>query len=124
VLYTIEEETGKVAVEIDTLDLPAGITEVVIMNEQGAHTFDRYLDSSGNSLREGEIGCWDLVTAEGAWFQSSANQVAFRLSQVAGARLYRGRELVGSRLAWAGFGYSFPPSIQRLRYEMRIEKPA
>ena len=31
--------------------------------------------------------------------------MSFSLGQAPGARLYRGRELVGSRLAWAGFGY-------------------
>jgi hypothetical protein len=120
--YIIEEQTGKTIVDIDVSGLPPDITEVVVMNEQGAHAFDRYQDSSGNALQGDEIGCWDAVIAEEAWFESSACQVAFRLGQAKGARLFRGRELIGSRLAWAGFGYSFPPSIQRLRYEMRIER--
>jgi hypothetical protein len=121
VTYTIEAETGKIAVEIDTSGLPADISEVVLMNEQGAHYFDRYEDSSGVSLQGEQIGCWDEVDAQEAWFESSAQQVTFRLSQVKGARLLRGRELIGSRLAWSGFGYSFPPSIQRFRYELKIE---
>ncbi len=124
VIYTIEAETGKVSVEIDTSGLPSYITEVVVMNEQGAHYFDRYLDTSGVSLQGEEIGCWDEVNTNEAWFESSARQVAFRLGQVKGARLFRGRELIDSRLAWAGFGYSLPPSIKRLRYEMRIERLA
>jgi hypothetical protein len=122
VLYTIEAEAGKVTVEIDTRGLPSDITEVVVMNEQGAHYFDRYWDTSGVSLQKEEIGCWDEVNAEEASFESSARQVAFRLGQVKAARLFRGRELVDTRLAWAGFGYSFPPSIKGLRYEMRIER--
>jgi hypothetical protein len=122
VIYTIEAETGKLMFEIDTSGLSPYITEVAVMNEQGAHTFDRYLDTSGTSLAGKEIGCWDEVKAAEAWFESSARQVAFRLGQAKGARLFRGRELVGSRLAWAGFGYSFSPSIQRFRYEMGIEK--
>lgn len=123
VTYTIEAETGKVGAEIDTSGLPPTITEVVVMNEQGARYFDRYRDTSGVSLSKEEIGCWDEVNAEEAWFESSAPpQVAFRLAQVKGAQLFRGRELIGSRLAWSGFGYSFPPSIKRLCYEMRIER--
>lgn len=122
VLYTIEAEAGKVTVEIDTAGLPPDITEVVVMNEQGAHYFDRYRDTSGVSLQKEEIGCWDEVNAEAASFESSARQVAFRLGRVKAARLFRGRELVDSRLAWAGFGYSFPPSSKGLRYEMRIER--
>ncbi|HEX7619799.1 MAG TPA: hypothetical protein VF359_01215 [Anaerolineales bacterium] len=122
--YIIEEKTGKTMVDVDVSHLPADITEVVVMNEQGAHAFDRYLDSSGNTLQGDEIGCWDEVNADEAGFESSSRQVAFRLGRVKGARLFRGRELIGSRLAWAGFGYSFPPSIQRLRYEMKIERVA
>jgi hypothetical protein len=124
IIYTIEAEMGKVTVEIDTSGLPAYITEVVVMNEQGAHHFDRYLDTSEVSLQGKKIGCWDEVNAKEAWFESSARQVAFRLGQVKSARLFSGRELIDSRLAWAGFGYSFPPSIKRLRYEMRIERLA
>jgi hypothetical protein len=123
VIYHIQAETGLINVEIDTSALPPDITEVALMNEQGAHTFDQYQDTSGSSLQGQEIGCWDEVKAEEAWFESSTYQVTFRLGQVKGARLFRGRELVGSRLAWAGFGYSFSPSIKRFRYEMRIEKP-
>jgi len=123
-LYTVDGQTGIVSVEIDASNLPAAITEVVVMNEQGAHNFNWYQDTSGISIRGEEIGCWDVVNAEEAWFKSSTSRVAFRLGQVKGARLYRGRELIGSRLAWAGFGYSFPPSIRNLRYELKIERLA
>jgi len=123
-MYTVEEETGEITVEVDTGGLPREITEVEVMNEQGAHHFDRYLDASGISLQGEEIGCWDEVNAQEAWFESNTRQVAFRLGRVRGARLFRGRELVGSRLAWAGFGYSFPPSLNGLRYAMRIERLA
>jgi hypothetical protein len=122
VIYTVEGEMGKVTVEIDTSGLPSDITEVVIMNEQGAHSFNRYQDSSGVSIQGDEIGCWDEVNAEEAWFESSTHKIAFKLGQVKGARLFRGRELIFSRLAWAGFGYSFPSFINRLRYEIRIER--
>ncbi len=124
VIYTVEEGTGKTLVDIDLSSLPPDLTEVVMMNEQGAHAFDRYQDTSGNSLQGDEIGCWDEVNAQEAWFESSSRQIAFRLGQVNGARLFRGRELIGSRLAWAGFGYTFPPSIRKLHYELKIERLA
>lgn len=121
-LTLIEGETGKVTVEINASGLSPDITEVVVMNEQGAETFDRYLEASGISLFGKEIGCWDEVNAEDACFESSARQVRFGLRQVEGMRLFRGRELISPRLAWAGFGYSFPPSNQKFRYVMRIER--
>lgn len=124
VITTIDEDTGKISVEVDASAIPAEITEVAVMNEQGAHFFDHYGDSSGMRLEGEAIGCWDEVTAEEAWFESRARSVAFRLRLVEGARLFRGRELVGNRLAWAGFGYTFQPSIRKLRYELKIERLA
>jgi hypothetical protein len=51
---------------------------------------------------------------------SPAHGLVFSLRQVEGARLYRGRELVGSRLAWSGFGYVLPPGIESFRYEISV----
>ncbi len=121
-IYTVEPQAGKITIEIDTSRLPPGIDEVVVMNEQGAHYFDWYSDTAGISLREDGIGNWDEVHAEKAWFEGSTRRVLFKLGKVQGARLFRGRELIGSRLAWAGFGYSFAPFPVKFRYELTIEK--
>jgi hypothetical protein len=121
-VYTLNEKTGKIGVEVDTSGLASEFNSVMIMNEQGAHHFDRYQDCSGNSILGAEIGCWDEVSAQQARFESSRRKVAFGMEQVPGARLFRGRELVGSRLAWAGFGYSFSPAIKKFHYEMSIAR--
>jgi hypothetical protein len=121
--YEIDEKSGVLAIEANLIGLPQdGITEVIVMNEQGAHYFDQYHDSAGVSLSGKEIGCWDEVVAGEAGFASSSHRVAFTLPRVPGARLFRGRELIGSRLAWAGFGYSFPPTISRFNYSVKIEE--
>lgn len=124
VTYRIDGGAGRLSVEIEAQNLPAAITEVVMMNEQGARPFDRYGDSSGLALQGRGIGCWDEVRGETAWFESGRRKVGFKLGQAKGARLFRGRELVGSRLAWAGFGYAFPPSVERLRYDVTIMRSA
>jgi hypothetical protein len=124
IIYTLEEGVGRMRVDVDASGLSPDITEVVVMNEQGAQAFDQYRDSSGNFFQGERVGCWDEVDAEEAWFESSTRQVVFRLGHVEVARLFRGRELIGSRLSWAGFGYTFPPSVRTLHYELRIEKPA
>jgi hypothetical protein len=122
-VYTFNEPIGSLLVEADTVSLPGqAVTEVIVMNEQGAHTFDQYRDSSGIYLSGKEIGCWDEVAAEEASFVSSTHRIAFTLPRVAGAHLFRGRELIGSRLAWAGFGYSFPPTAKGFSYTVRFEK--
>jgi hypothetical protein len=123
VVHTIRGELGTVDVTVDTNGLPADdVTEVVLMNEQGARSFDRYRDSSGADLRGAQIGTWARVAAEKASFVCEAHAVAFTLGQMDGARLNRGRELVGSRLAWSGFGYCLPPVCGRFAYGLTIER--
>jgi hypothetical protein len=121
--YRFDETSGVLAIEANLISLPQGsVTEVIVMNEQGAHYFDQYHDSTGVSLSGKEIGCWDEVAAGEAGFASSSHRIAFTLPCVSGARFFRGRELIGSRLAWAGFGYSFPPTTTRFNYSVKIEE--
>jgi hypothetical protein len=101
-----------------------GVTEVVVMNEQGGRAFDCYRDSDGASCARGEIGTWDDVAAEHATFLCRSSGVAFTLHQVEGARLRRGREVVGTRLSWSGFGYSFPRAAERIEYRIALERLA
>jgi len=125
VTYTVDSQAGVIAVEVDATGVPeAGVTEMILMNEQGAYHFDTYSDSSGLLLRGEAIGSWDEVTAERASFLSSAHHLAFTLQQIDGARLFRGRELIGSRLAWSGFGYCLPPTSRRFAYTLGIERLA
>ena len=125
VTYAIDAAQGSVGVSVRWENVPAsGITEVVVMNELGASVFDHYTDSSGSDLRGDSIGTWDEVCATEAAFTSANDGVTFTLEQVEGTRLYRGRELIGSRLAWAGFGYALPPAQERLDYSVRIAGPA
>jgi hypothetical protein len=120
--YSIDGQSGRIAVDVDPGDAAdKGVTEIVVMNEQGASVFERYRDSSGLVLRGKEIGCWDEVRANEAGFESDEHRVAFTLSQAKGARLFRGREQIGSRLAWSGFGYSLRPAA-RFSYTMNIRR--
>lgn len=122
--YTILEgcEGARVGVAVELPGLPDDITEVVLMNELGARRFDRYVDSDGADLRGPAIGTWDLVAADQASFVCDSQRAAFSLAQAAGATLYRGRELIGTRLAWAGFGYSLSPSLGAFAYELTIAR--
>ncbi len=121
--YTVDSRAGVIAVEVDATDVPvAGVTEMILMNEQGARHFDTYSDSNGVFLRGEAIGSWDEVTAETAGFLSSVHRLAFTLQKVDGARLFRGRELIGSRVAWSGFGYSLPPTRRRFSYTLGVER--
>jgi hypothetical protein len=124
VTYSVNPGQARVHVAVDLSGLPAaGISEVVVMNELGARHFNHYSDSNGTFLRGAEIGTWSRVAAAEASLRNSSACVAFSLRQVEGARLYRGRELVGSRLAWSGFGYSLEASAARaFDYDVSIER--
>jgi hypothetical protein len=121
--YTIDAAAGRIKVELMGGDIiPDSISEIIVMNEQGARHFDQYQDSNGLSQLMNEIGCWDPVFAAEASFIDRRHQVSFSLPQVNGARLYRGRELVDNRLAWSGFGYSFSPNLDHFSYEVTVKR--
>jgi hypothetical protein len=122
VTYDVRGDEGKAHVTVDLTGLPAdGLTEVVVMNELGARWFDQYRDSDGTRLRGAEIGTWNRVAAEKASLLCRAAGVAFSLAQAPGARLFRGWELVGSRLAWSGFGYAVQRGVESFGYDVSIE---
>lgn len=121
--YSVDPNTSRIMVGLDERELgQSGVSEVIVMNEQGARLFDQYQDTNGLSLVDREIGCWDQVWADKAMFISRQLGISFSVSRVNGASLYRGRELIGSRLAWAGFGYSFPPSLTDFNYEIKVSR--
>jgi len=124
VTSTVDSLEGSIRVAVDATGLAASFSEMVVMNELGARHFDRYRDSGGTRLVGKQIGTWDEVTAAEASFVSRTHGVAFSLGQIQGARLYRGREVVGPRLAWSGFGYSLSPPPATTRYDLRIVRTA
>lgn len=123
VAYHIDRAAGVVKMTVSAEGVVnEAITEMVVMNEQGANAFKRYRDSDGSDLQGEQIGCWDEVKAAQATFISDQYQIAYTLEQVEGARLFRGRELIGSRLAWSGFGYSYPAGVKRFECTLKIER--
>jgi hypothetical protein len=110
----------RILVSVSPGALPADVSELAVMNELGARPFDLYVDAAGGALRGARIGAWDPVEAPRAAFVDTEGGAVFSLGQVGGAELRRGRELVGKRLAWAGFGYVLPPTTRRFTYDLRV----
>jgi hypothetical protein len=121
--YLIDPGTGKIKIRLDGGDELQKVSEIILMNEQGGHIFNQYCDALGVALCGDEIGCWDAVHAAQAEFISRERGVAFSVPYVEGAALFRGREVIGRRLAWAGFGYSFSPGLQDFGYEIALRHP-
>jgi hypothetical protein len=121
VTYRVDR-SGRIAVRVDLTALRCDrATEVVVMDELGAG-FDRYEDENDPVLKGGDIGTWDDVAASWARFTSDERRVSFAVGQADGAKLRRGRELVGSRLAWSGFGHCARPAGQVLAYDVTVAR--
>jgi len=123
VVNTVNTKKGIINVVVDIRNVNRErCTEVNIMNELGANHFDSYGDSNGLFLNGNAIGTWDEVFADEASFIDSCDNIAFTLNSKKGARMFRGRELVGGRLAWSGLAYRLPPDIINFTYDIRIER--
>lgn len=111
-------------VSVDAAGVSAkGLTQIVVMNELGADYFSRYIDSEGNLLDGEAIGTWSRVDARQASFMDPVHDIAFSVGGIKGAELFRGRERVAERLAWAGFGCVLPASERTFSYDVRITPP-
>lgn len=121
--FSRQNNTIEVGADLSALSMN-GITEVILMNEQGGNIFDRYHESNGVHLEGTKIGAWDEVFAEEAAFASSTQGIAFSIKRIEGTRLFRGRELIDKRLAWSGFGISVPPTVKSLNYTIKLESSA
>ena len=127
VTYSAGDHRGDLVVRADLSRLPASVTEIVLMNELGADSFDRFVDADGRDERGSAIGAWDQVRARNASFASTDHGVSFSLERdpdpgAPDARLYRGREVAKGRLAWAGFGYSLRPGPPTFTYVVHLDR--
>ncbi len=115
------ESQGEISVAVDTSGLEVGgLSEIIVMNEQGADHFCRYRDSNGRRLEGKAIGTWDRVLASQASFIDPSRGIGFGVQSVSGATLFRGREREEGRLAWAGFAFVLPPGAKSFTYRISI----
>ena len=84
--------------------------EILVLNEQGASVFQRYVDSNGLTLLGNKIGAWETVAADHASLQSAGGEVSFSLKKHVGAKLFRGWEQTRKRFSWTGLSYSMRPN--------------
>lgn len=121
VIYSIHPRRSTVHVSVNLCELRKdGDTEIIIINEQGANHFNQYHDSNGIILNGDAIGAWDETFADEASLIDSCNDIVFTLQKVKGARMFRGRELVASRLAWSGLNYVISPHTVNFTYTIMI----
>lgn len=115
--FTDAGRSMQVHAALDHLDDPA-VTEIIFMNELGAHHFTRYHDSDGAILEGSAIGSWGEIIAHEATLSDPVRGLSFAVARVPDARLFRGRELAPGRLAWAGFAHVISPGVQTFTYRV------
>jgi hypothetical protein len=118
VTYAVHENAIKVQVNLSQIEAKRR-KKLFILNEQSADFFRKYYDSRGTALVDKQIGAWDNVNAEWACFTDAQGQVGFRLWQVKGAVLRRGRETLHDCLDWVGLDYEV--NVNRDFFEYDIE---
>ncbi len=120
VRYAISER-GEIDVRVRCWPKREGCTEMAVMNEQGAGSFDHYRDSEGLDLSGDEIGCWQRTAADWAQFIDDEHGLSFKLPRIEGAELFYGREMRAGRLAWAGLAHVVPlPGRRDLEYRIEL----
>jgi len=130
--FTKVESRGEVTVTYkikrNGLDITADLTKlnknhcrkVLLLNEQGSTFFRKFFDSDSLSFTDEKIGAWDLIKVDWACFSNLDNTLSFCLRGLPNCRLFRGREHIRGRLAWAGMGYELSPNLDFFNYKVQI----
>jgi hypothetical protein len=95
--------------------------EILVLNEQGSNTFQKYTDSNGLTLLGNKIGPWEKVKAKQASLQNANGQVSFCLQNNKEAALFRGWERTRKRFSWAGLSYSMRPNNGCFSYSISLK---
>ncbi|TRO44889.1 hypothetical protein E2P42_01230 [Candidatus Bathyarchaeota archaeon] len=119
VTYAIYGNAVRVQVNLSQIEVKYR-KKLFILNEQSANFFRKYYDSRGTDLVDKQIGAWDNVNAEWACFTDAQGQVGFRLWQVKGAILRRGRETLQDCLDWVGLDYEVNVNSDFFEYDIEL----
>jgi hypothetical protein len=119
VTYIIDRNRILVKLNLSPLER-TNLNKVFVLNEQGAHFFRTYSDSDGLRLVDEKIGAWNYVKAQSAKITNEQNNIEFRLKNIDGALLRRGREMMKDSLDWIGLDYELDPKHCQFDYEIEL----
>ena len=120
VTYQCQPTAIKIEVDFSHIALRK-CCEILVLNEQGACVFQKYVDSSGITLLGRKIGAWEAVTATQASLQTASGRISFSLQNSRGATLFRGWENTKKRFSWAGLSYSMLPTRRSFGYTVDLK---
>jgi hypothetical protein len=121
VVVTYQVNQNKIEVSADFTSVRKdALRMVMILNEQGSRYFQRYSDSQGEELPEGQMREWSKVGAKFAAITDQSGKAGFRLWSKEESAMYRGREFVRGYLDWIGLDYAVRPAINAFAYQIEI----
>jgi hypothetical protein len=94
--------------------------KIFILNEQSASFFRKYSDAQHTSLIDEQIGAWDTVNSDWACLTDLQGKVGYRLWNVNGSVLRRGREIMKDSMDWVGLDYEVNPFRGTFEYKIEI----
>jgi hypothetical protein len=116
--YLVGDNHIRVNVDLKHVE-KEGLRNVFLLNEQGSDCFRIYSDSNGTRLVDNHIGAWEVVEATSATMTDLNGEFGFRLSQISGGILRRGREYIKGFQDWAGLDYAvIPKDDDNFEYEI------
>jgi hypothetical protein len=119
VTYHIEPPIIHVKADFEPLE-KANLQRIFLLNEQSSQFFSKYWDSNSTFLHKEKIGAWERVTADWACVSHNSRGIGFRLWQVRGAVLHRGREYLNDVLDWVGLDYEVDAKKPCFEYDIEV----
>jgi hypothetical protein len=121
VLVTYDVRDHIINVKVDFRQLKKEqLAKVFVLNEQSASFFRKYSDAHNVSLIDRKIGAWDTVDSEWACLTDLQGRIGYRLWNVRGSVLRRGRETMKNCLDWVGLDYEISPYKEVFEYKIEI----
>jgi predicted membrane protein len=119
VTYQIKPPIVHVKADFELLR-KGSLRKISLLNEQSSQYFNKYWDSNDTILHREKIGAWEKVTADWACVSHSSGGIGFRLWQVKGAVLRRGRESLNGTLDWVGLDYEVDARKTCFEYDIEV----
>jgi hypothetical protein len=121
VAVTYRARPGALAVQVRVQQAPAGLQQIVLLNEESA-AFDDYADTGGG--RRGEaVGSWSRVTGDWARFRSAALGLEWAVpAPPPGGRFFAAREAREPVLDFSGLEWVLGPEVRSVDYEIQVRR--
>ncbi len=119
VTYTIDG--GGIAIEVKPVWLAPGYDQVGILNEQSA-AFDDFAADHQPTAVGPAFGNWISVTGHWARLRSDSLGVEWSVTEIPGAALHGGRELISPDFDWAGLAYTFSGEFTGTTYRISVQE--